>query len=226
VARADDSHGNKLLLAVIALTAAVPMLHMGIHDRIDYDGWQHVFIAREVPWSAFWADVDRNAHPPLFYLLLRAMTWLGSGRLVYRALSIVAAVVATYVVGRIATRVFGRPPCRCSAPSRSASRYPRRSSRARPQLHGERHARARRLPALPRPHRPGARSIEPRTRVLFVVALVGAILSHYSAIFFAGAAVVLRASTPRSIAATGRGSVSACARIGEPTSRRSFPSPW
>ena len=109
VARADDSHGNKLLLAVIALIAAVPMLHMGIHDRIDYDGWWHVFIAREAPWSSFWADVYRNAHPPLFYLLLRPMTWLGSGRLVYRALSIAAAVVATYVVGRIATRVFRTP---------------------------------------------------------------------------------------------------------------------
>ena len=192
MARADDSHGNKLLLAVIALTAAVPMLHMGIHDRIDYDGWWHVFIAREVPWSSFWADVDRNAHPPLFYLLLRPMTWLGSGRLVYRALSIAAAVVATYVVGRIATRVFRTPAVSLLCAFAFGLAVPTaiiacavRSYMLSVTL----------VLVAFRLYLdlidPARERIEPKTRILFVVALVGAILSHYSGIFFAGAAVAL-----------------------------------
>jgi hypothetical protein len=165
---------------------------MGIHDRIDYDGWWHVFIAREAPWSAFWADVDRNAHPPLFYLLLRPMTWLGSGRLVYRALSIAAAVAATYVVGLIATRVYRTPavPLLCAFAFGLAVPTAIIACAVRSYMIS--------IALVLVAFRlyldlidPARERIEPRTRILFVVALVGAILSHYSAIFFAGAAVAL-----------------------------------
>lgn len=97
---------ERLLLAAIALGAAVPMLYMAVHQRIDYDSWWHVFIARTDPWAQFWQDVQSNAHPPVFYLLLRVASWMGTDRLVYRALPLSAAVAAIYLLGRVATRVF------------------------------------------------------------------------------------------------------------------------
>ena len=136
--------------------------------------------------------MDRNAHPPLFYLLLRPMTWLGSGRLVYRALSIAAAVVATYVVGRIATRVFRTPAVSLLCAFAFGLAVPTaiiacavRSYMLSVTL----------VLVAFRLYLdlidPARERIEPKTRILFVVALVGAILSHYSGIFFAGAAVAL-----------------------------------
>ncbi|MFN8643961.1 MAG: hypothetical protein U0802_20760, partial [Candidatus Binatia bacterium] len=100
---------QRLAGAAIALAVAAPMLVMGVRHRIDYDDWWHVFIARVTPWAQFWRDVSDNAHPPLFYLLLRAMAQLGRERLVYRALSIGAALAAVYVVGRVAARLYRTP---------------------------------------------------------------------------------------------------------------------
>ena len=99
----------RALLAAISLCAAVPMLCMAVRQRLDFDSWWHVFIAGESPWAPFWGDVCINAHLPVFYLLPGAAAKLRSDRLVYRSLSIAAAVAATDVIGRIATRVFRTP---------------------------------------------------------------------------------------------------------------------
>jgi len=30
------------------------MLYMAVHQRLDYDSWWRVFIARTAPWAQFW----------------------------------------------------------------------------------------------------------------------------------------------------------------------------
>jgi hypothetical protein len=189
---AGETRRERLALAAIALVAAVPMVHMAVHHRIDYDGWWHVFIARASPWAQFWVDVGDNAHPPVFYLLLRAVAWLGSERLVFRSLSIVAAVVATYVVGRIASRVFRTPGVSlvCALAFGFALSTVVMACAVRSYMLSV----ALLLVAFrlyldlidPRPVRPTR-----ATGVWFVVALVGAIVTHYAAIFFAGVAAAL-----------------------------------
>ncbi|MGH7788588.1 MAG: hypothetical protein ACRERC_17085 [Candidatus Binatia bacterium] len=188
----DAARRQRVPLVVISLIAAAPMVYMAIHHRIDFDGWWHVFIAREVPWGRFWADVYRNAHPPSFYLLLRAAAWLGSDRLVYRAVSIVAAVVATYLIGRIAARVVRTPAVSllCALTFGLAMTTVIMACAVRSYMVSV----ALMLVAFrlyldlidPRRER-----LEARTRVWFVVALIAAILTHYSAVFLAVAAAAL-----------------------------------
>lgn len=191
-AEPDDSRRLTVALAIITLIVAVPMLSMGVRDRIDYDSWWHVFIAREIPWDRFWRDVYRNAHPPLFYLLLSAVARLGAERLLYRSVSIAAALVATYLVGLIAARTMRRrglallcalafglavPTARMACAVRSYT-----LSLAFLLLAFRLH-----LDLID----PTRARVAPRTRTAFALALVGAVVSHYAAVFFAAAAVAL-----------------------------------
>jgi len=94
-------------LLLISLGAGALMVTYGAVSRIEYDGWWHVYIARVSDWPAFWREVSSNAHPPLFFLLLKLATWcLGWSRLAYRAVSIASGVVSVYLVGLIAFRLL------------------------------------------------------------------------------------------------------------------------
>lgn len=188
----DKSRRTRALLAAISLFAAAPMLYMAVNQRLDYDSWWHVFIAREVPWARFWRDVYINAHPPVFYLLLRAAAEFGSHRLVYRSLSIVAAVVATYVIGRIATRVFRTPilslPCALAFGLAMTTVMVACAVRSYMLAVALLLIAFRTYLDLVDPtHGP----IATKTRVVFAVALIGAITTHYSAIFFFCAAATV-----------------------------------
>jgi hypothetical protein len=98
------------LAAVLSLTAVV-LVFLGSREFIGYDSYWHVFIARQDRWPNFWHEVRDNAHPPLFYLLLRvASWWLGSTLLVYRAVSIAATVAATGLVAAIVRRTTSNRP--------------------------------------------------------------------------------------------------------------------
>ena len=69
---------------VLALTAGA-LVFLGSREFIGYDSYWHVFIARQDRWPNFWREVRDNAHPPLFYLMLRLSAyWLGPHMLVYR----------------------------------------------------------------------------------------------------------------------------------------------
>lgn len=188
----DESRRRRVLLAAISLVAAAPMLYMALNQRLDYDSWWHVFIAREAPWAPFWRDVYINAHPPVFYLLLRAAAELGSERVVYRSLSIVAAVVATYVIGRIATRVLRTSVLSlpCALAFGLAMTTVIMTSAVRSYMLA--------VALLLIAFRAYLDLVDPRhgpiatmTRVVFAVALIGAIATHYSAIFFACAAATV-----------------------------------
>ena len=183
---------RRVLLAAISLLAAAPMLYMALNQRLDYDSWWHVFIAREAPWAPFWKDVYINAHPPVFYLLLRAVAELGSERVVYRSLSIVAAVVATYMTGRIATRVLRTSvlalPCALAFGLAMTTVIMASAVRSYMLAVALLLIAFRAYLDLVDPtHGP----IATKTRVVFAVALIGAMTTHYAAVFFFGAAATV-----------------------------------
>ena len=192
IAGADDARNARVRLALVALLVAVPMLYAGAHGWIDYDGWWHVLIAREAPWEQFWRDVHRNAHPPLFFLLLRAVSHLGSERLVYRSISIGAAIAATYLVGDIAGRTLRTPRLAllCALAFGLAVSTAIMACAVRSYMLS--------LAFLLLAFRVSLDLIDvrrdrvaPAARIAFALAVVGAIASHYAAIFFAAAAVAL-----------------------------------
>jgi hypothetical protein len=93
------------LLIVIA-AAAIVLVFFALQDNLGYDSAWHVFIARQTSWANFWHEVNEGEHPPLFYLaLIGAMKLFGKSLLAYRLVSISAALVSTWLVGRITARL-------------------------------------------------------------------------------------------------------------------------
>jgi hypothetical protein len=93
------------LLAAVLL-AAIPTLLLGATQFIEYDGYWIAFIATQDRWRNFIAEYQANAHPPLYYLFLRAGLWFGRSHLVYRAVSILAGLGTTYLVGLAASKMM------------------------------------------------------------------------------------------------------------------------
>jgi len=96
-----------LFLVLIALATAVPRLLLGASQFIEYDGYWHVFIAQQDNWRNFWADIQANAHPPLYFLLLKVVLHFGNSLLVYRSISLLTGVLSVALVGRIALKITG-----------------------------------------------------------------------------------------------------------------------
>ncbi|HWE48997.1 MAG TPA: hypothetical protein VG273_04385 [Bryobacteraceae bacterium] len=94
-----------LSLVLIALICAIPRLLLGASQFIEYDGYWHVFIAQQDNWQNFWEDIRVNAHPPLFFLLLKVLVHYGRSLLVYRAISLVTGTASVFCVGWIARKV-------------------------------------------------------------------------------------------------------------------------
>src|SRR5262245_25359132 len=90
----DNAGMPRALCAAAPLLSAVVLFYLGSRERLGYDSFWHVFVARQDNWSQFWFEVADNAHPPLFYLVLKAATLIGRGLLVYRLPSIAAIVVS------------------------------------------------------------------------------------------------------------------------------------
>ncbi|HEX4228848.1 MAG TPA: hypothetical protein VHZ07_09260 [Bryobacteraceae bacterium] len=102
-----------LALILIAIIAAIPRLSMGASEHIEYDGYWHVFIAQQDNWNNFWREVYDNAHPPLFYLLLKLVIHLGRSLLIYRAISILSGALSVFLVGWIGRKVTGSKAWAC-----------------------------------------------------------------------------------------------------------------
>jgi len=101
----DERNRFALGLTVIALIAAVPRLMLGASQFIEYDGYWHVFIAQQDNWHNFWEDIRVNAHPPLFFLLLKFLIHFGRSVLIYRSISIVTGIVSVFSVGWITRKI-------------------------------------------------------------------------------------------------------------------------
>jgi hypothetical protein len=94
------------VLFAITVAALVPRLILGSYQFIHYDGYWHVFTATQDKWEVFISEWRKDAHPPLYYLLLRVLASLGHSHLIYRSLSIVPGVASVYVIGLIARKLY------------------------------------------------------------------------------------------------------------------------
>src|SRR5580704_13183219 len=97
-----------LALLGIALICLIPRLLLGASQYIEYDGYWHVWIAQQ-DWNHFIREYQANAHPPLYFLLLKLSFWLGRTNLAYRSVSIVSGTASIYVLGRTALKAIRSP---------------------------------------------------------------------------------------------------------------------
>ncbi len=97
-----------LILLVTALVGLAIRVYVGQKTFIDFDEWQHLFMASSPRWSDLAFELRTNAHPPLFFLLLGGIVRLGNVGL-YRAISIGSGVGSIVLIGLIARRVLSSP---------------------------------------------------------------------------------------------------------------------
>ena len=79
-------------------------LYVGLTHPIDYNGFWHVFIARNLR-----REYSGLAHPPLFLLLLKGVDALSHTRMAYRSLSILSGLLAIALVHRILEKLRTDP---------------------------------------------------------------------------------------------------------------------
>src|SRR3954452_14867103 len=92
-------------LILIALIASIPRLVLGASQFIEYDGYWHVFIAQQDRWPNFWRDIETNAHPPLYFLLLNVVIRFSRSLLAYRSISILTGLLSVALVGYLARKI-------------------------------------------------------------------------------------------------------------------------
>ncbi len=105
VATSDLERLFPFLLVGITLAALVPALVLGASEFISYDGYWHLFIAKQDRWKQFLSEYRGDAHPILYDLALRVIALFGHSRLAYRSASIIPGVASIYLLGRIAGRL-------------------------------------------------------------------------------------------------------------------------
>lgn len=101
-----EQRNFRLLLLAVAAASLVPTLIIATSQFLSYDGYWHVFIATQNRWRIFVSEWKADAHPPLFYLLLRFCAKLSRSRFAYRIPSVVPGVASIYLLGLVARRLF------------------------------------------------------------------------------------------------------------------------
>jgi hypothetical protein len=188
-----------VILALIALAAAVPRIWLGASQFVEYDGYWHVFIAQQDNWKNFWADIYANAHPPLYFLLLKAALHFGHSLLVYRSISLLTGIASVFLTGLIALKVMGSKV----RAYQSALAY----GLALPGIIVSCEVRSYMLSVFfvllsfwwlldlaepgADPAASGSSGSETKSRAGFAAGTILACLSHYFAFFYAGAAILL-----------------------------------
>lgn len=94
-------------LLTIAFIGLAIRLYVGWKTFIDWDEWQHVFMAGGARWADLAFELQTNAHPPLFFLLLRPLVFLApQDPAFYRSISIASGVGSIVIVGLIARKII------------------------------------------------------------------------------------------------------------------------
>jgi uncharacterized membrane protein len=95
------------LLFLIALAGLAIRVYVGSKTFLDFDEWQHIFMA-SVPRRADMAfELKTQAHPPLFFLLLRYFVPFASGNpAIYRIFSIASGTGSVIVIGLIGRKIL------------------------------------------------------------------------------------------------------------------------
>jgi uncharacterized membrane protein len=94
------------VLLFITAAALLIRLYVGSREFMDFDEWQQVFMASVPRWIDLKYELRNEAHPPVFYILLKALLAFGSGKLWYRCLAIVPGAGCVLLVGIIGRKVF------------------------------------------------------------------------------------------------------------------------
>ena len=98
-----------LALLGIALLCLIPRLLFGASQFIEYDGYWHVWIAQQDRWENFIREYQANAHPPLYFFMLKLSFWFGRSNLIYRGVSIISGTASVYLLGRTAWKAMRSP---------------------------------------------------------------------------------------------------------------------
>jgi 4-amino-4-deoxy-L-arabinose transferase-like glycosyltransferase len=86
---------------------AVSLLTLAPVQRLGYDSYWNVFIARQDLWN-FWEEIGHGEHPPLYFFLVSAATSLfGFSAIAYRLVSILPAIVSAWLLAAIVWRTTG-----------------------------------------------------------------------------------------------------------------------
>lgn len=94
-----------LALGFITLASILIRLYVGSKSFMDFDEWQHVFIASAPRSTDFRYELMVIAHPALFLWMLRGVVHLGRGLVFYRLISILAGGGSVFLVGLICRKV-------------------------------------------------------------------------------------------------------------------------
>ncbi len=94
-----------LWLVLVCLITLAPMVYFGRRQFIEYDGYWLLFGGIQDTWGTWLSEMKTSTHPPLYTILLGIVARFGSSRLLYRSISIVAALCSTFLIGRIAGRL-------------------------------------------------------------------------------------------------------------------------
>lgn len=179
-------------LLLIGLVGLGIRLYAGQHEMLSYDEWQHVFIASGARLTDMFYEIRTNAHPALFFLLLRGLLKLGHAKLLYRAISISAGVASILLVGLISRKTLRSPILQLL----SAAAFALSGSAVIMSIQVRSYELAIALVLLaflsyldmiPAPEKP----VPLRPYVWFTIASTLAVWSHYCVIFFLGACLAV-----------------------------------
>src|SRR5581483_4379321 len=109
---ADREHAPRWFawsLVAVAAAALLIRVRIGALAFMDFDEWQQVFMASAPRWRDLAYELHAEAHPPLFYLVLKAIVSIGHAKLLYRSIAILPGAGSVVVIGLIARRLM-RPP--------------------------------------------------------------------------------------------------------------------
>ncbi len=182
---------ESLALFLVVVLAGAILVSLGLRQYVGYDSFWHVFIARQDTWRELWQEIESNAHPPIYYLCLRAaMAVFGYSLLAYRMVSIAAILISIPVLARVVARVTGNRPLGVVAGAAFGLSYC--AVDVGLEVRGYALLVCLLLTAFLAyldwlDADPGR--IPLRSRIVFAASLSAALLTHYAAFFFLGAAL-------------------------------------
>ena len=95
-----------LLPILVCLAALLLRIYVASREIMDFDEWQQVFMSAAPRWNDFTFELNAEAHPPLFFLLLRWLLPLGHSKLLYRCISIASGTGSVFLIWWIGRKVF------------------------------------------------------------------------------------------------------------------------
>ena len=93
-------------LTAIAVVGLAIRAYIGSIEFMEFDEWQQVFMAGVPRWKDLAYELNAEAHPPAFYVFLKALMMLGHSKLLYRCIALVPGTGSIVLVGIIARKLL------------------------------------------------------------------------------------------------------------------------